>query len=96
MEKVEFRIWILGQLITYPPTHTLFHALQYNLKELNFKDIKKVALKADMLGYNSIWISDHFSWEQRREKVECWTILFALSSLTKNKKRLARAKLLYK
>jgi F420-dependent oxidoreductase-like protein len=84
MEKVEFGVWIPGQLITYPPPHTLFHALHYNLRELNFKDIREAALKADKLGYHSLWISDHFSWEHRREKLECLTILSALSSITEN------------
>ena len=83
MRNIKFGVWLPNHLITYPPPHTYARAILSNLKELNFDVTKNIALKAEKLGYDSVWICDHFSWEKLRVWLECWTTLSALSSITK-------------
>jgi len=83
MKSIEFGVTLPSFITTYPPPHIFYEALHYNLKDLDFEVIREIALKAERLGYHSLWISDHLSWERRREIIESWTILSALSSITK-------------
>ena len=56
----------------------------------NFKYIKEVALQSEKLGFDSIWIYDHFFWEGSRDTeteqvsdlLECTTVMSALAALT--------------
>lgn len=75
MDCVEFGVWL--------PSSLGARELRYNLRELDFEVIRDIALKAEKLGYHSLWIPDHLSWEKNRERLESWTILSALSSITK-------------
>jgi len=87
MSEIKWGVWVPNHLITYPPPHPLFRAILSNLRELDFSLIKKITLEAEKLGYDSIWICDHFSWEKLKVWFECWTTLSALSTIT-NKIRL--------
>lgn len=83
MDRVEFGVMIPNFLNADPPPHPFYHALQYDLRVLDFEAIKNIALKAEKIGYHSLWISDHLSWRNRKERLESWTTLSALSSITK-------------
>jgi len=56
----------------------------------NFKYVKEVALQSEKLGFDSIWIYDHFFWEGSRDTeteqvpdlLECTTTMAALAALT--------------
>ena len=56
----------------------------------NFKYVKEVALQSEKLGFDSIWIYDHFFWEGSRDTeteqvsdlLECTTTMSALAALT--------------
>ena len=47
-----------------------------------FSSIEKLALEAEKLGYESLWISDHLM-EGNKPIIECFTTLSSLASLTK-------------
>ena len=47
------------------------------------KSVKETAITAEKLGYDSIWIFDHFSSILWNEIMECWTTLTWVASLTK-------------
>lgn len=57
----------------------------------DFEYAKKVALQSEALGFDSIWIWDHFFWEGYRDPeaeqvldaLECTTLMSALAALTK-------------
>jgi len=83
MGEVKFGVWLPNHLVTYPPPHPYMRAILSNLRELDFELVKSIAIKAEELRYDSIWICDHFSWENLRVWLECWTTLSALSSVTK-------------
>ena len=51
----------------------------------DYQTIEKIALKAEVLGYTSIWSSDHFFLDldsESRNCIEAWTLLAALASRT--------------
>jgi F420-dependent oxidoreductase-like protein len=56
----------------------------------NFKYVKKVALQSEKLGFDSIWIYDHFFYEGYRDieteqvpdLLDCTTVMSALAALT--------------
>lgn len=75
MERVEFGVWLASS--------SGARRLRYKIKELDFEDIKGTTLKAEKLGYHSVWITDHLSFEGSKERLESWTVLSALSSITK-------------
>ena len=82
MDHIEFGVMLPNFLNADPPPHSFYHALQYNFKVLEFEAIKNIALKAEKEGYHSLWISDHLSYKSCRERLESWTTLSALSSIT--------------
>ncbi len=57
----------------------------------NFEYVKKVALQSEALGFDSLWIYDHFFWEDSRDSeteqvpdlLECTTVMSALAAITK-------------
>ena len=54
-----------------------------------YHDILKMALRTEDLGYDSIWLSDHFHGmyeSQAAPRYECWTLGTALAALTKRVK----------
>jgi len=57
-------------------------ALQYQYDELSLETVKHTALSAEELGYDSIWVVDHYSTPQTRQRLECWTTMTWLASLT--------------
>jgi len=56
----------------------------------NFRHITEVALQSEALGFDSLWIYDHFFWEDYRDPeaeqisadLEYMTVLSALAALT--------------
>lgn len=51
----------------------------------DYNTIEKIALNAEKLGFDSIWISDHFFYDDSPETrvcLEAWTVLAALASKT--------------
>jgi len=55
---------------------------------LSFHEIRRVVLAAERLGFDSVWIFDHFcSFDDKTmiktPLLECWSILSALASITK-------------
>ena len=79
-----FGIMLPVMVPSSPSPHDPYDALQYNYKKLNFDILRDVALRADKLGYHSVWIADHLSFDACRSRFECWTTLSALASLTNN------------
>jgi len=57
-------------------------ALQHRYNELNLETVKKTALTAEELNYNSIWVVDHYSTPRTRQRLECWTTMTWLASIT--------------
>lgn len=57
----------------------------------DFEYVRKTALQSEELGFDSIWIYDHFFWEGIRDSeaeqipdlLECTTVMSALAALTK-------------
>ena len=47
----------------------------------DWETLKSIALECEELGYHSIWFGDHLATGESR--LECWTILSALSTITK-------------
>lgn len=51
-----------------------------------YADIRKMALKAEQTGFDSIWVYDHLLYRPKNENTigiwECWTILSALAEAT--------------
>lgn len=48
----------------------------------DWEALKSIAFECEKLGYHSIWFGDHLATGESR--LECWTILSALATLTKN------------
>ena len=57
-------------------------ALQYQYDKLNLETVKQTAFIAEALDYDSIWVVDHYSTSQTRQRLECWTTMTWLASLT--------------
>ena len=57
-------------------------ALQYQYDELNLETVLQTAIAAEELDYNSIWVVDHYSTLGTRQRLECWTTMTWLASLT--------------
>jgi len=49
----------------------------------DFLFLKEAVLKAEELGFDSLWVADHLILGWRGAILECWTTLSALASLTK-------------
>ena len=52
----------------------------------NYESVEKIALEGEKAGYDSIWCSDHFFWDDQsvdRNCLEAWTLLAALATRTK-------------
>jgi F420-dependent oxidoreductase-like protein len=53
-------------------------------EDLNYQDIEKIVMESEKLGYDSIWLGDHFFFTSpKKALLECWTLLSALASKTK-------------
>ncbi|MFY3740237.1 MAG: F420-dependent oxidoreductase-like protein [Candidatus Nitrosomirales archaeon] len=55
------------------------------LYQQSFEPIKNYVLAAEKLGYDSIWVNDHFLpivGSLQKPMLECWTVLSALASVT--------------
>lgn len=83
MPAIKFGIMLPVFVPSYPPPHSAYHALQYNYQKLDFDVVKRVTLEAERLGYDSVWVADHLSRYEVQNRLECWTTLSALISLTK-------------
>lgn len=82
MGEMNFGVMLPVMVPSSPHPRSLYHALQYNYTRLNVDEVRKVALEAESLGYNSIWVSDHLSRIACRERLECWTTMTWLATLT--------------
>ncbi|MFX1245689.1 MAG: LLM class flavin-dependent oxidoreductase, partial [Promethearchaeota archaeon] len=52
----------------------------------DYDTIKEIALTAEKIGYDALWISDHFFIDKNPATTSCleaWTVLSALASITK-------------
>lgn len=49
----------------------------------SFESLKEVVLQCEQLGYHSVWLDDHIMYGEK-PILECWTLLSALSTLTRN------------
>ena len=58
-----------------------FYAFQKRKTIEQFHLIRDITLESERLGYNSVWLDDHLSYNDW-PILECWTTLSALSSLT--------------
>ena len=57
-----------------------------NYLGFDYDTIKEIALTAEKIGYDALWISDHFFIDKNPETTLCleaWTVLSALASITK-------------
>jgi len=54
--------------------------------DVDYEDVREVALESERLGFDSVWLSDHLQppgGDPRGELLECWTTLSALAEATK-------------
>lgn len=52
------------------------------LKKHDWKGLRQIAMECESLGYDSIWVMDHFGWDTGPDIFECWTTLSALAAST--------------
>lgn len=52
-------------------------------EDMAYREIEAVALLSENLGFDCVWIGDHFWWTSPdKPMLECWTLLTALASRT--------------
>ncbi|MEM3693526.1 MAG: LLM class flavin-dependent oxidoreductase [Candidatus Bathyarchaeia archaeon] len=59
------------------------HARTPCYEELDYASCKEAVLKAEKLGFDSLWVADHLFLGKGGAILECWTTLSALASVTK-------------
>ncbi|MEM3941827.1 MAG: LLM class flavin-dependent oxidoreductase [Candidatus Bathyarchaeia archaeon] len=60
-----------------------FYSFGFNCSRYrSFEILKEVVLRCEQLGYHSVWLDDHVMYGDK-PILECWTILSALSTLTR-------------
>jgi alkanesulfonate monooxygenase SsuD/methylene tetrahydromethanopterin reductase-like flavin-dependent oxidoreductase (luciferase family) len=84
MDKVNFGIMLPVMVPSGPKPFPPYHALQYLYKKLDIDHVKKWTIEAERLGFHSVWVSDHLSREACKERLECWTTMTWLASITKD------------
>ncbi|MGD2201198.1 MAG: TIGR03560 family F420-dependent LLM class oxidoreductase [Candidatus Bathyarchaeota archaeon] len=82
MDDVDFGVMLPVMIPSSTQPRSLYHVLQYNYPKLDVGVVEDVALEAERLGYHSIWVSDHLSRAACRERLECWTTMTWLATLT--------------
>ena len=82
MDDVDFGVMLPIMVPSGPKPLPFYHALQYRYGRLDVGVVREAALEAERLGYHSIWVSDHLSREVCRERLECWTTMTWLATLT--------------
>jgi F420-dependent oxidoreductase-like protein len=82
MGDVDFGVMLPVMVPSGPRPLPFYHALQYRYGELDVGVVREVALEAERLGYHSVWVSDHLSREVCKERLECWTTMTWLATLT--------------
>jgi alkanesulfonate monooxygenase SsuD/methylene tetrahydromethanopterin reductase-like flavin-dependent oxidoreductase (luciferase family) len=65
-----------------PSPKSWTQALDYQYNNLDLNTVKQTALKSEKLGYHSVWVVDHLSTHRRRQRLECWTTMTWLASIT--------------
>jgi len=51
---------------------------------MDYKEIETAALCCEELGFDCVWVGDHFWWSSpEKPMLECWTLLASLASRTK-------------
>lgn len=83
MGHLKFGVMLPIMIPSGPKPRSLYHALQYNYRNIDINLLKEVALETERLGYHSVWVSDHLSRHALRERLECWTTMTWLATLTK-------------
>ncbi|MDH5771322.1 MAG: TIGR03560 family F420-dependent LLM class oxidoreductase [Candidatus Bathyarchaeota archaeon] len=48
-----------------------------------WEEVKRLAYESERLGYDSLWLGDHVAKGTGEYRLECWTLLSALATLTK-------------
>ena len=79
---VDFGVMLPVMIPSSPKPRSLYSALQYDYTRLDLDLVKEAAIEAEMLGYHSVWVSDHLSRAACRERPECWTMMTWLAALT--------------
>ncbi len=82
MGDVDFGVMLPVMVPSGPRPLPFYHALQYHYGGLDVGVVREAALEAERLGYHSVWVSDHLSREVCRERLECWTTMTWLATLT--------------
>jgi len=82
MKKISFGVMLPVMVPSSPKPRSLYHALQYQYNKLDMDLIKCVTIEAERNDYHSVWVSDHLSREECKERAECWTTLTWLASIT--------------
>jgi F420-dependent oxidoreductase-like protein len=81
--KVKFGVMLPVMVPSGSTPRSPYHALQHGYTRLDTVVVRDAALEAERLGYDSVWVSDHFSRAACRERLECWTTMSWLAHLTK-------------
>ena len=81
--KVKFGVMLPVMVPSSPTPRSAYHALQHGYTRLDTAIVRDAALEAERLGYDSVWVSDHFSRTACRERLECWTTMSWLAPLTR-------------
>jgi len=82
MGDVKFGVMLPVMVPSGPRPRSLYHALQYRYRKLDIEAVRDATIAADRLGYHSVWVSDHLSRGACRERLECWTTMSWLASIT--------------
>jgi len=82
MGDVDFGVMLPVMIPSSQKPRALYTALQYAYPRLDIGVVKNMTLEAESLGYHSVWVSDHFSRPACRERLECWTAMTWLATLT--------------
>ncbi len=82
MSDVDFGVMLPVMVPSGPRPLPFYHALQYRYGGLDVGVVREAALEAERLEYHSVWVSDHLSREVCRERLECWTTMTWLATLT--------------
>jgi alkanesulfonate monooxygenase SsuD/methylene tetrahydromethanopterin reductase-like flavin-dependent oxidoreductase (luciferase family) len=82
LSDVDFGVMLPVMVPSGPRPLPFYHALQYRYGGLDMGVVREATMEAERLGYHSVWVSDHLSREVCRERLECWTTMTWLATLT--------------
>jgi F420-dependent oxidoreductase-like protein len=85
MKAIKFGVMhtIYNPTYTPKPRTNPHGTIYYKLREPTPTLVNSIALEAEKLGYDSIWVVDHLSTTAENQRYECWTTMTWIAALTK-------------